>query len=890
MNSVPLLVALCLLSRAARAEEFDFDHDGRPERLIATPEGVRIQRRDAGEWKPADLALPPEVDAAPDRDTGLRFLDVNGDGFDDVVFSTPDRHAVYLWNTEVKAGLGWTAGWPHLVREGRREGTPHEPPVLLGASARVENGELIAVRPEGTARIRLRDLLAFTPPPPRSPAEALAAFRPRPGVIVELVACEPAVVDPVAFDWDARGRLWVVEMRDYPLGLDGRGQPGGVVKVLEDRDGDGVLEHAETFLEGLPFPTGLAHWGDGVLVCAAPDLILARDTDGDDHADERRVLFSGFQPGNQQHRFNGLERGLDGWLHLANGDSGGTVTATATGRRLDIRGRDLRVHPDSGAMETLSAASQFGRRRDDWDRWFGNNNPTWLWQVTVPEHYLARNPGLGVKAVKLGLAGGDTRVFPAGTPAPRLNQPWGLNHVTSACSPCPYRDDLFGPDFATSVFVSEPVHNVVHREVLRTEGSVLASGRAGDERDREFLASLDPWFRPTSLRVGPDGALYIADMQRYVLEHPEWIPKAQQARMDLRAGENMGRIWRVRPAGAPRRAIPSLAGRSPAELVGFLQSSNGWVRDMAAHRLTRQPESVPQEALRRALSPTSPPATRVQILALLGELKALRVQDVAPLLRDPHPGVRIQALRQAEALAPALAREVAAALRDALPEVRVQAAFSLGAWPPEMAEPALAVEAHLAGEDPLFRIALLSALRQDSPLGKRLAQSETVPPPPPPKPLPASSPDRAKVIAGYAHLAALKPDPARGRVHFQTLCAPCHRLRGEGTEVGPDLDMVSGKDVAWLMDAILDPDRTVEARYLPWKAVRADGTEAAGLLAAETANNITLRMPGGAEVLVLRSGLRSLEPLKHSLMPAGFENALKPQDLADLLGWLGRQP
>ncbi|MFM7102575.1 MAG: PVC-type heme-binding CxxCH protein, partial [Verrucomicrobiota bacterium] len=361
---------------------------------------------------------------------------------------------------------------------GRRAGAAGEPPPLAGSAVTLEDGQVVIRhparegRPERVERVAAREWIDFRMPPPRSPEAALASFRVRPGFRVELAAAEPVVVDPVAFDWGPDGRLWVVEMRDYPLGMDGRGRPGGMVRVLADDDGDGRYERATPFLEDVPFPTSVMAWGKGVLVAAAPDLLYAEDTDGDGRADWRRVLFTGFHPGNQQHRFNGFEWGLDGWVYAANGDSGGTVRSVATGRSVSISGRDLRFRPDTGELEAVSAQTQFGRRRDDWGNWFGNNNPAWLWHVTVPEHYLRRNPQLAVRRVTRMLANypDSTRVFPASPAQVRPNQPWSLNHVTSGCSPTPYRDDLFGADFSASVFISEPVHNVVHREVLEPDG------------------------------------------------------------------------------------------------------------------------------------------------------------------------------------------------------------------------------------------------------------------------------------------------------------------------------------------------------------------------------------------------------------------------------------
>src|SRR5262249_28585638 len=157
--------------------------------------------------------------------------------------------------------------------------------------------------------------------------------RTRPGFRVELVAAEPLVEDPIAFAWGPDGKFWVVEMGDYPLGVDGKGKPGGKVKFLESTKGDGKYDKATVFLDGLPFPTGVMLWRKGVLITCAPDIIYAEDTDGDGKADKREVLFTGFFPGNQQHRVNTLAWGLDNWVYCANGDSGGLITSPKSTHR-----------------------------------------------------------------------------------------------------------------------------------------------------------------------------------------------------------------------------------------------------------------------------------------------------------------------------------------------------------------------------------------------------------------------------------------------------------------------------------------------------------------------------------------------------------------------------
>src|SRR5262245_27188370 len=209
-------------------------------------------------------------------------------------------------------------------------------------------------------------------------------------------------------------------MRDYPNGItwkkegDQFGVPGGRVKVLTDVDGDGRYDKAAIFLDEIPFPTGVKVWLRGILVTAAPEIFYAEDKDGDDKADERIVLYRGFGEGNQQHRVNGLRWGLDNWLHVGNGDSGGVIRSMSPGlmargqetgdrgqaNEVNVAGRDLRIRPDTGELEATSGNTQFGRERDDWDNWFGGNNSNPMYHYTLDDHYLRRNPHLTTPQVR----------------------------------------------------------------------------------------------------------------------------------------------------------------------------------------------------------------------------------------------------------------------------------------------------------------------------------------------------------------------------------------------------------------------------------------------------------------------------------------------------------
>ena len=513
-----------------------------------------------------------------------------------------------------------------------------------------------------------------------SPQQSLQAIRLPPGFKVELVACEPLVQDPIALDWSADGKLWVVEMGDYPLGADGKGKPGGVVRYLEDTNGDGVYDKATTFLDGLPFPTGLMPWRQGVLIAAAPDIFYAEDRDGDGKADHRETLFSGFGKGNQQHRVNGFDFGLDGWVYGANGDSGGTIRSLKTGKVVNIQGRDFRFNPDTGEFEAESGQTQYGRHRDDWGNWFGTNNPSWGWHFVLCDPDLKRNPNYAAPDPRQQLEP-DTRLYPISRMLERFNDPAAAGHVTSANSPTPYRDELFGTRFATSLFVSEPVHNLVHRMILEPNGPTYRGIRAPEETRSEFLASSDNWFRPTQLRTGPDGALWVADMYRAVIEHPEWIPAAVQKRIDLRAGSQEGRIYRVYPDDRHPRPIARLDRLDTSGLVAAMDSPNGWQRDTAQRLLLHKKDRSAIEPLRQLAQSTSRPQTRLQVIWTLALLDGLDESTALAALADSHPMVRRGVIKAGERLlkaAPRFAHEVLRAVDDSDARVRLQLALLLG--------------------------------------------------------------------------------------------------------------------------------------------------------------------------------------------------------------------
>ncbi len=573
---------------------------------------------------------------------------------------------------------------------------------------------------------------------PLSPEDSLGVLAAPDGFTVELVAAEPLIRDPVKFALAADGCLWVVEMGDYPNGnpeaadIDARaderddsstddhpgkrlweGPPGGRIKRLTDTNGDGRYDEAVTFLEGLTFPTGVFPWRDGVVVAAAPEIFFARDTDGDGRADERKTLFTGLHEGNPQHRVSGFTYGLDGWLDLAGASSSKTVTSAITGEKTRTSGRDLRIDPDTGRAVAVSGVSQYGRVRDNWGHWFGNNNSQPLYHFVIEDRYLRRNPYVPSPSPRVFVTEPATtpRVYPTSRTLDRFNDLFALNRFTSACSPLIVRDGSLPADVNGAALVCEPVHNLVSRVMLEPSGVTFRGRRHESEQQSEFLSSQDNWFRPVHLETGPDGSIWVCDMYRLVIEHPQWIPEAWQAKLDLYAGHNKGRIYRIRPANKPPTTAPNLAILSSRELVAQLSSHNGWRRDTAQRLLTERADASVVAAIESLARKHPSPEVRVQAMATLSGLGRLSPELLIALLSDRDPRVVVQAIRFGEAHIenPEVIGQLLTLAGHEDLRVRYQLALTLGESNDPRAASGLQQIVSRDGDDPWIRAAVLSS-------------------------------------------------------------------------------------------------------------------------------------------------------------------------------------
>ncbi len=490
---------------------------------------------------------------------------------------------------------------------------------------------------------------------PISAAESLKHFQLHPALRIELVAAEPDVVDPVAIAFDEDGRLWVAEMRDYPNGPAEGESPKSRIRLLEDRDHDGRFEVSHVFADNLLFANSVMPWRGGVIVTMAGQIAFFRDTDGDGKADHRETWFTGFAQENPQLRANHPTFALDNHIYVANGLRGGTVIAKKTewskdAKPVSISSRDFCFDPLGGTYEAVSGFGQFGLTFDDFGNRFVCSNRNPCKHTVLEDRYIKRNPLLAVRSVAHDVSpvGAQSRVF-------AISRAWTTSTLhagqfTAACGVTIYRGDALPAEFRGNSFTCEPTGNLVHRDVLQPSGATFSSrpGRQGIA----FLASPDEWFRAVNLAHGPDGALYVVDMYRAVIEHPQFMPAELKQRPDLNLGNDRGRIYRILPASQQRsrkaRLAPQLSKASSAELVKLLEHRNSWHRETAARLLYERQDRTVRKQLEQLAVSGPAPYSRVQALWVLKGLGQLSQETVFAALGDPHPRVREQAVRLSE--------------------------------------------------------------------------------------------------------------------------------------------------------------------------------------------------------------------------------------------------
>lgn len=550
----------------------------------------------------------------------------------------------------------------------------------------------------GPEKVELK--FKLPPPPVRTPEEQLKTFKVEKGFRLQLVAANPMVESPVAMSWDHKGRLYVVEMRGYMNDLEGstEDRKTGRIKLLEDLDGDGDMDKVTTFVDNLLMPRAVMALGDGALVGEPPNLTWYRDTDGDGVADKQESVSQGYGTagGQPEHMANSPTWGLDNWITNAG------------------HGTRFRFTKGKFVSEPTRSSGQWGLTQDDWGRRYFNYNSDLLRADLLPASVYARNPNLTDRLALNYQVMKTQQVWPS-VPTPGVNRGYNegqlrpdgrLASVTGTCGPCIYRGDLFASTYYGNAFIPEPCGNLVKRLKLSESGGVVSAANAYE--GTEFITSSDERFRPVNAYNGPDGALYIVDMYRGIIQHKYFLTHYLVENIKARKLEqpvHMGRIWRIVPEQAKPKVV-KLPDDTSA-IVPLLAHANGHVRDTAQRVLVERGDTAVARAIETIAAEGATPQIRVQALWTLDGLKALTPEVLGARLKDESPKVRAAAVSLSNL---ALMSELLKMTADPSAEVRVQLAIQLSALPgPEAQKSVLGLLK--AGGSPLLNDAIASGVR-----------------------------------------------------------------------------------------------------------------------------------------------------------------------------------
>ncbi|GAB3253707.1 hypothetical protein GCM10027347_13650 [Larkinella harenae] len=550
------------------------------------------------------------------------------------------------------------------------------------------------------------------PSPVRTPAEELATFQLEPGLKAELVAAEPMVQDPVVITFDEDGRLWVVEMRGFMPNMDGTGEekPVGRISVLQDTNGDGRMDVSTVYLDSLVLPRSMALVPGGVLVVENGALWMTKDLNGDGKADSKTLIDPQYAgSGLPEHAGNGLLRGMDNWYYNAKS-------------RLRYRLNNGQWQRDSTEFR-----GQWGISHDDKGRLYYNYNWSQLHADLVPPNYLSRNKNhTPTTGIDHGLTI-ERRVYPI-RPTPAVNRGYipgtlekggRLQEFTAACSPLVYRGTALPSEYHGNVFVCEPAGNLVKRNRLEESGVMVSA--QDPHPGREFLASTDERFRPVYQTTGPDGALYIADMYRGLIQHKAYVTpylREQTIKRDLVMPINRGRIWRIVPENWKAAKPASLSEASAKELIQALSNPDGWHRDMAQRLLVERNDKTVRPMLVDLARKGKKPLGRFHALWTLDGLKLNDATLLFGLLADPDPLIQTTVLRLLEPMAKndkavraKLQQYLLSHWQTAPVEQVLQMAFTAGSLEPKASHALLSGIVSRYGSTALIRDAALSSLQ-----------------------------------------------------------------------------------------------------------------------------------------------------------------------------------
>jgi putative membrane-bound dehydrogenase-like protein len=536
--------------------------------------------------------------------------------------------------------------------------------------------------------------------------DVMKTFRTKAGFRIEMVASEPLVASPIAMAFDESGRLFVVESNEDPrLG----GKSKGLVRVLEDKDGDGIFDSSSVYADNLDRPAGIVCYGGGVFVGTAGEILFLKDTKGDGVADARRAVYKGFSASTNKLAnsllFNGLAWGLNNRIYVTTEGHGGDIISGTPPSTVSLvlKQGNFSFDPRTFQLFAESGSSQLGICFDNRGRGFVSytNAPVLLLMYDLK--YALRDEYFDIPGPILDVAGNGAAglLYPIQGPRAAVAKPaklqfpyalpakmqparseYGAVHFTSAGGTTIYRGSLYGEQYEGDAFVADAVAGVVHREKLMPDGVELVAARPLDESRNEFLAGNPETFRPRQVTMGPDGAIYIADMGGAAADSAAQTGASTNAT----SVQGHGHIYRILPVGFKQPKLPALGKANGTNLVLALMSPNGWYRDTAARLLyEKQDKGAIGPLVQLVYSQVAPPLGRMHALYVLEGMNLLVDMHVQRALQALDDRVREHAIKLSENLlprdgvaSPVMWNELAGLASDPAPLVRYQLGFSLG--------------------------------------------------------------------------------------------------------------------------------------------------------------------------------------------------------------------
>jgi putative membrane-bound dehydrogenase-like protein len=589
-------------------------------------------------------------------------------GHDERVFTHPGFHKLVI------AGLRWAADRPGEIKL----------PALSYKDSGADIPNYVKSRRWGEQGKPHRQMQE--PLPPADSQKHLSV----PGRLATvLYAAEPSIVKPICISWDDRGRLWVAESVDYPNNKQPDGQGHDRIKICQDTDGDGVADTFKVFAKTLSIPTSMVHVPGGVIVTHAPDVLLLADKDGDDKADLRKVLFTGFHTDDTHAGPSNLRLGFDGWIYATVGYAG--FDGEVGGQAHHFRQNLFRFKPDGSKLEVLTSTSN-----NTWGLGLTETNEI-VYSTANGEHssYLGQ-PNAAFESVRGWLGRGNARMADHDNmhPATAIRQVDWFGGFTAAAGHAVYTARQFPPIFwDRAAFICEPTGHLVHLCQLERDGSHLIS------RDRfNLLASTDEWTAPIIADVGPDGAVWVVDWYNYIVQHnptPLGFKTGRGNAYETPLRDKVhGRVYRVVNTEAPLGNVLDLTTMTSAQLVDVLKNDNMLWRMKAQWNLIakKDPSAVPlllALVKQAGVDATGQSPAALQALWTLWGLGAIAAPDgeaaraVALALQHPASGVRraaVEVMTKNEQAADAILS--AGVLADPDPVVRREALRALAACPP----------------------------------------------------------------------------------------------------------------------------------------------------------------------------------------------------------------